>query len=77
MFRNEARQRGEVNYNQRVCSCDQSSPLGEGHLDVVAGQQRSVGELKLKHLPFIILILILGAWWVCQDVVDPALLARL
>lgn len=44
---------------------DQSSPLGEGHLDVVARQQRSVGELELEHLPFIVFVLVVRAWWVC------------
>lgn len=48
----------------------QRSPLGQGHLDVVARQQRSVRELKLKHLLLILFILILGAWRVGQDVID-------
>lgn len=60
-----------------VCFRDQSSPLGQGHLDVVARQQRSIGELELKHLPFIILFLIVWAWRVCEDVVNPTLLTRL
>lgn len=55
----------------------QRSPLGQGHLDVVARQQRSVRELKFKHLLFILFILILGAWRVGQDVIDAPFLTWL
>lgn len=55
--------------------CPGRLPLGQGHLDVVARQQRPVRELKLENLLFILFILILGARWVSQDVIDAPFLA--
>lgn len=51
------------------------SPLGERHLDVVARQQRSVRELKLKHLLLVHLVLVFWARRVSEDVIDAALFA--
>lgn len=60
-----------------MCSCDESSPLGEGHLDVVARQQRSIRELKLEHLSFVIVVIIIWAWGISQDVINTAFFATL
>lgn len=53
------------------------SPLGERHLDVVARQQRSVRELKLKHLLLVHLVLVFWARRVSEDVIDATLFAWL
>lgn len=66
------------------------SPLRQRHLQVVAGQQRPVGQLKLKHLPpgpllfvvlflllFVLLLLLVRPWRVGQNVVGSPLSGRL
>lgn len=64
--------KAESQFQMVHLSLQSNSPLGKGHLDIVARQQRSVRELKLKHFSFVIFILIIWARRVSKDVIDTA-----